>query len=352
MSTRVKKPDVLPKSALIRLSAQHDLPRPTEAFWQASDGASLRYAHWQTSASPRQGNVLFLNGRTEFIEKTIETYGVLVRSGLDLWTLDWRGQGLSERSLSDRQKGHIEDYQTYLDDLDQFVREVTDLPTCAGKRLMLAHSMGAHLGLRYLHDHPGLIDAAVLLAPMIDIPVNRAAIRGLNRVIHKLGFGEAFAPGTGRFKPLFNNPADPDDNGTLDDYRALMPSYEGLSRDPEKRAEVERHVRDNNALALGGPTSAWLKATCHSINITLRPGYAEAIDTPVLIINGGRDRVVVEAQQKRMAARLPKAAFQSIEEGGHELLMERASIRQAVLEAFAAWTGVEIQAAPARSISP
>ena len=340
-----------PLSELVSLSTKHGMPRPIEAYRTMKDGTRLRYAHWQTPKSTRQGCLLFLNGRTEFIEKAIETYAVLVRSGLDLWTLDWRGQGLSARALDDPHKGHVLDYQTYLDDLDEFVREVTDLPSCGGKKLILAHSMGGHIGLRYLHDHAGLFDKAVFLAPMINIVVNREPLRAINRMINVLGFGESYALGTGRFKPIFENPDDPRDNGTVEDYRTLLSSYEELSRDPQTRAEVERYVRDNQALALGGPTSAWLDATFRSINLTLAPGYPESIRTPILLIGGGRDRTVVTADQKRLADRLPHGGFRLIESGGHELLMECPTIRKEVFEAFSAWTGVELEMMPDQSLS-
>lgn len=342
MSFNGNKLDAPESSALKSLSAQYGMPCPTEAYFRTSDGASLRYAHWQTSASVRRGCLLFLNGRTEFIEKSMETYAVLVQSGLDLWTLDWRGQGLSERALADPQKGHIENYQIYLDDLSQFVQEITDLPGADGQKLLLGHSMGGHLGLRFLHDSPGLIDQAILLAPMIDITVNRFPLPRLNRMLKRLGFAESYALGTGGFKPIFQNPDDPADNGTTKDYQSLIKAYESLSQDPARRAIVEGMVRDNPVLALGGPTSSWLDASFRSIEVTMAKGYAEEIETPVLILGGGRDRTVVNAQLEKMTTRLPKSEFRLVEAGAHELLMETTDIRQEVFDAFGAWTGIEL----------
>lgn len=336
------KLDAPESSTLKSLSAQYGMPRPTEARFLTGDGASLRYAHWQTSAPVQRGCVLFLNGRTEFIEKSMETYAVLVQSGLDLWTLDWRGQGLSERALADPHKGHIEDYQIFLDDLSQFVQEITDLPGVDGQKLLLAHSMGGHLGLRFLHDHPDLIDQAVLLAPMIDITVNRFPLPQLNRTLKRLGFAERYALGTGGFKAIFRNPDDPTDNGTTKDYQDLIKTYEGLSQDPGRRAMIEGMVRDNPALALGGPTSSWLDASFRSIEITMAKGYAEKIETPVLILGGARDKTVVNAQLEKMAARLPTSEFRLVEAGAHELLMENTDVRQEVFDAFGAWTGIEL----------
>ncbi len=333
---------VRPESYLIDLSAAHGLPRPTESWWRAPDGMSLRYAHWQTPGPATRGAVLYLNGRTEFIEKTVELYGLIVRSGFDLWTFDWRGQGLSTRALADPHKGHVSDYQIYLDDLDQFVHEITDLPIRRDRKLMLAHSMGGHIGLRYLHDRPGILDRAAFSAPMIDIPANHGVLRGLNRLIMCAGWDESYALGTGRFRHIFNNPADPTDNGTVDDYRRLADRYDGLSSDARKRRDVERLVRENPTLALGGPTSAWLDATFQSIGVTWSSGYAERILTPVLMIGGGRDRTVVMARQRQMCGRLPKGRFLLIDQAAHELFLESDDILRIVLEAINGWAGIEI----------
>ena len=331
-----------PRSNLIDLSAAHGLPRPTESFWQAPDGTSLRYACWQTPSPQSQGVVLYLGGRTEFIEKTIELYALLVRSGFDLWTFDWRGQGLSTRALADPHKGHITDYRIYLDDLDHFVREITDLPIRSDRKLMLAHSMGGHIGLRYLHDHPGILDRAAFSAPMVDIPANRTILRGLNRLIMSAGWDESYALGTGRFRHVFNNPADPTDNGTIDDYRKLIGLYRGLSSDPRKRCDVERLVRENPSLALGGPTSAWLDATFRSINLTWTPGYADRITTPILTIGGGRDQTVTTARLRQMSDLLPNGSFLLVDQAAHELFLESDDLLRIVLAAINSWASIKI----------
>ncbi|MGI9503359.1 MAG: alpha/beta fold hydrolase, partial [Geminicoccaceae bacterium] len=271
---------------------------------------------------------------------------ILHRSGLDVWTLDWRGQGLSTRPLTDPDKGHITDYQRYLNDLHHLVTEITDLPARPGKTLMLAHSMGGHIGLRYLHDHPGLFDAAMFSAPMIDIPVNHAPMRWLNAAIIRRGFGEAYALSTGRFRPIYENPDDPKDNGCLEDYRRLSSKFKALSSDAKKRMEIEGLVRENPDLALGGPTAAWLDATFRSIGLTWSPGYAETIETPVLMVGGGRDPVVVAKRQEAMANRLPGGRFHLIDQAAHELLVECDDVRLAFFEQVAGFADINIDQPP------
>ena len=49
-------------------------------------------------------------GRAEFIEKYFETVRELRARGFAVATIDWRGQGGSERALADPRKGHVGDF--------------------------------------------------------------------------------------------------------------------------------------------------------------------------------------------------------------------------------------------------
>ena len=97
-----------------------------------------------------------------------------------------------------------------------------------------------------------------------------------------------------------------------------------------------------SAAPLGGPTASWLYATFRSINLTWAPGYAEAIETPVLMIGGGRDRVVVTARQEAMARRLPNGKFHMIDKAAHELLVECDDVRFDFFETVAAFADIRI----------
>src|SRR4029079_19339894 len=87
------------------------------------DGVSLRTVRWPPPPG-RKGTVCLFQGRAEFIEKYFETVRDLHARGFAVATLDWRGQGLSDRALSDSRKGHIEDFSQYERDLDVFMNEV------------------------------------------------------------------------------------------------------------------------------------------------------------------------------------------------------------------------------------
>src|SRR6185437_13498573 len=79
------------------------------------DGKSLRFARWRPPPG-RKGTVCIFQGRSESIEKYFETVRDLRARGFAVATLDWRGQGFSDRALSDRRKGYVRDFSQYATD--------------------------------------------------------------------------------------------------------------------------------------------------------------------------------------------------------------------------------------------
>ena len=139
------------------------------------DGAKLRYAHWQATRGPRRGTVCLLPGRGEFIEKYFEVVADLRRRGFAVATMDWRGQGGSDRLLRNQRRGHVRDFADYDRDLKQFVREIV-MPDCPPPFIALAHSMGGNITLRSCVV-PGIWwDKVILSAPMVRL--NPCSLKG------------------------------------------------------------------------------------------------------------------------------------------------------------------------------
>src|SRR3954469_5669588 len=141
---------------------------------RTSDGVSLRYARWAPPAG-RKGTVCLFQGRAEFIEKYYETAADLRARGFAVATLDWRGQGLSDRLLPDPLKGHVGNFAEYDLDLQTFMQEIV-LPDCPPPFFALGHSMGGAILLRIAHAGKRWFDRIVLTAPMIDLPGRRTSL--------------------------------------------------------------------------------------------------------------------------------------------------------------------------------
>src|SRR6201981_3337170 len=129
------------------------------------DGVSLRFARWLPPAG-RKGTVVILPGRAEWIEKYFETVRDLRARGFAVATLDWRGQGLSERMLGDRHKGYVRDFAEYDSDLETLMREIV-LPDCPPPLFALGHSTGATVLIRAAYRGRRWFDRMVLIAPLI-----------------------------------------------------------------------------------------------------------------------------------------------------------------------------------------
>lgn len=261
--------------------------------------------------------MLLLNGRGEYMEKYDETAADLNKRGFDVFSFDWRGQGLSARMLPNRQKGFVETYADYLRDLDRFIRTVM-MPNAHAPFYLLAHSMGGHVGLRYLHDHPGLFRRVVLTAPLIDIAmpsVLKTALRVYVDWAVKWGFGENYTPGAGDNKPQrFEN--------------------NKLTSDPGRFERMKRQLLDTPGLALGGVTHQWLLATFRSIDQLRAKGFIENMETPTLMVAAQNDQIVSFEAQKAMQKRMPQCQLVTLENAKHEILVESDEIRSLFWKIF------------------
>lgn len=291
-------------------------------YFRASDGLNIRYAIWRSERDTPAGSVLYLPGRAEFMEKNLDVFGRLCSRGIDVYALDWRGQGLSDRILENRRKGYVRDYSDFLSDLHIFV-QTCYRPSAAFPRAVLGHSMGGNIGLRYLHDNQEIFDRAVLVSPMFDIntfPFPARLARIMVRAAVRAGLGERYIPGSG-------------------DYRAGAKQFRSnpLTGDRERFMHEIREVEKNPDLALGGATCQWLAASFDSIDAIKTPGYAEAVSTPVMIASGGRDPIVSKKAHWQICSRLPACRFLKIPDARHEILKETDSIQKVFWREFDAF---------------
>ncbi|HSI04474.1 MAG: alpha/beta fold hydrolase [Myxococcota bacterium] len=274
------------------------------------DGVRLRYGRWQVD-KPKAVAVI-LTGRNEFVEKYDEIARELNERQFDVWTLDWRGQGMSTRALPNRQRGYVASFAWYLSDLRAFLQRIEettpDLP-----RFIFGHSMGGHITLRYLHDFPESVTAAVVTAPMIDMTTRRFP-PGLARVVVELGMLSRLAH---RYIPGMRD---------YDPSEDLFDTNENTS----DRDRFERRVRllsENPELLLGGVTFGWLDAAFRSIALLQRPEYLRAVTTPLLMFAAMDDRVVNTSAIEHAARDLPNCQLVHLHGSRHEVMHENDRVR-------------------------
>lgn len=290
-------------------------------------GATIRHAHWRPLRPPGIGSVLVLPGFGEFIEKYHEVVEELLVRGFDVHVIDWYGQGLSTRALVNRDKVHVDDFLRYLADMRRLIEAMHQLHDPTRFRMVLGHSLGAHVALRYLHDRPNAFNAAVLTSPMTDIHYGvlpRWAAEPLARALCALGLSRRYVFGARN-------------------YVATRARFHGNRRTSDRLRFHDQHawIAGNPELAVGGPTFGWVRAAQHSIALTERPTFARAIRTPTLIVAAEHDRIVVAPATERLARAMPDATLIEIADSRHEILIERDPIRALFWQQFDRFLGID-----------
>jgi lysophospholipase len=278
-------------------------------FHQLADGGRLRYARFAPAQKPR-GTILIAPGRREFIEKKHAELGEeFLKRGYALIIFEWRGQGLSSRFLSgpSYQREYIADFSVYLDDLRSFYSAVVR-PSLATPLILCAHSLGAHLFMRWLaEDKPAEVAGATFTAPMLALTLKTAQriAQGLCSVAVHMGHGTDYAPSQ---------------NDYLDADRTF--ANNPLTQDPERFTIIQRYFDSVPELTVGGVTWQWLYAALQSMHKLDQPEYLAQIKVPVQAIMGGKDHVTPAAQLTHYLKLIPNSDEVVIPGAMHDVMNE------------------------------
>jgi lysophospholipase len=300
-------------SDFIRI-ANNPAPAGEPFDYAGAEGAYLRAGLFP--AENARGTVVLMAGRSEFIEKYFEVIGELQARGFSVASMDWRGQGLSDRLLPVREKGHIADFRSFRADLQRFAEEVA-MKRFARPYVLLTHSMGGAPALQILGDGYDRFACAVLCAPMtrlFDDILKRVAVRAMAATACAFGATRQSVLGT----------------------REHSMAFEGnnLTSDPARHKRfLDLQVAAPNA-AIREPTYGWLKAASDAMDDLHRPHRFANLKIPVRIISASEDSVVSHADHFRIAAMSPLIDVVTVEGALHEIMMEKDAHRAAFWRAF------------------
>jgi lysophospholipase len=296
-------------------------PGATVAVVRTVDDRKLRIARFPALAERPRGTIGLFQGRAEFIEKYFETINGLRSRDFEVVTLDWRGQGGSERELANPRKGHIDDFIHYQRDLDAFIATMTSF-SCPQPWFGVAHSMGGAILLEATHSGRCPFQRLVLSAPMIDIArlTFPQGARLLADTLDMIGLGAMFIPGGG--------------GASL----CEMP-FEG-NRLTSDRARFERNagvLRAAPHIGIGDPTIGWVNAAFRQMARFMSPEFSRRSRSPALLLGCGRDEIVSTPAAELFARRFDLATLAIVPGARHELLMERDELREQFWVAFDAF---------------
>lgn len=277
----------------------------------APDGVGLRVAAWPGGD---RGTVLIFPGRNEHVEKYGRTATVLAGHGYAAAAIDWRGQGLADRTPGTGGAGHVTDFAEFQRD----VRAYVDALRAAGYPepfQAICHSMGGAIGLRALHE--GLpVKSVAFSAPMWGIVMSammRPVAAVLSAASRRAGFDRSPVP-----------------VGARESYLLVTEFIENqLTHDSGMYDYMVAQVRTDPRLALGRPTLGWLHAA-----LTEMRALAEfpAPPVPVYTAIAGEEMIVDNRAIRQLVAHWPDARIEEYEGARHEIMMELPPVRTRFLE--------------------
>jgi alpha-beta hydrolase superfamily lysophospholipase len=265
----------------------------------ADDMVRIFYQSW-TVPNPR-GIVVISHGLGEHSDRYRNIMGALSGCGISFYALDHRGHG-----KSGGKRGHVDRFMKYVEDLKQMVDTIVrndngDLPL-----VLLGHSMGGLIAMRYALEHredlTGLILSAPALVPAVAVPAWKKTLGRFFSVV---------APGL-----AMNNELDPAD----------------ISSDPD----VVQAYRED-PLVHDMVSARWYTEYLDTAEFCLaRPSELEM---PLLVIHGLGDRMVSPEGSRIVYenASSPDKQIFTFEGLFHETMNERLEDRKKVLKTISCW---------------
>jgi alpha-beta hydrolase superfamily lysophospholipase len=273
--------------------------------WTAPDGARLALRR-AAPAGPSRAVLLLLHGFGDHSGRYAHVAAWAVARGYSLWALDQRGHGHSPGP-----RGHITRFAQFLADVAALRRRAAaEVPA---QQVLLGHSFGGLVVLRYLETAPQGLAAAVVTSPFLALAMHAPAWKvAAARVLADL------APGLGMSTGLDT---------------ALLSTDAGVGE--AARADPLYHGRMT--------PRAWREILAAQAAAVAEK---DRIATPLLMLLADDDRILSSAASRAFAAALPTPADLIVYEGMyHEILNERE--RDRVFADLGAWLDRSLASAPA-----
>ena len=268
---------------------QHDRtafgPRSADGTIEGVGRIRLHYRTWE-APSARAG-IIIVHGLGEHSGRYEEFARRMVSWGFSCYALDLRGHGLSEG-----RRGHTPHFDTFLQDLDRFRREVQGLADVRLPLFLLGHSMGGLICLRYQAEYNTAFRGAVIVSPWVatakSVPRWKVATaRTFSRLLPAVPFANRINP-------------------------AL------LSHDPDVVAAYAADPLVHDRI-----TPRLFTEASHAMGLVFQ--RADRFDDPILFLLAGDDRVVDSRRTLVLARGIPSGEVTIKTYPGmyHEVLNER-----------------------------
>lgn len=263
--------------------------------------------------------VVIVHGYTESAEKFREMSWYFVNAGYSVFAYDQRGHGRSVREVEDLSVTHVERFDQYVEDLEEFVNKVVR-PRMGGAPLYLySHSMGGAVAALALMKHPDWFERAVFNAPMI-----KCVTAGMPAAAAEAFVRLMCAVGKGKERAVVGKPFDPAREKFETSHSTCRPRFDYY----QNKRVATAHLQNCS------PTNAWLREAIGVTRRLLKSANAKKIRTPLLLIQAGLDSIVYLPEQEEFVRRVQGARLLRFDEAKHEIYTNHDAVMERYLEAI------------------
>lgn len=262
------------------------------------DGLSLRFRAWPPEKA--RAVLLVLHGLAEHSGRYLHVGARFADAGYAVYALDHRGHGRSPGP-----RVHVAAFDEFLDDVDA-LRDVAEARHPGRPLVLVGHSHGGLVALRYALAHPGGLAAVVLSSPLLGVHAATRASPGLVALARVLS---VLWPGV------------------------LLPNHVDaslLSHDPDVVRAYE-----TDPLVSHRVSPRWFTSSMSAMRQAHEA--ASRLAVPLLLMVSGGDRIVDPEASLRFAAQAPADKLQLVLWEGlyHEMFNELE--QETVFARMAAW---------------
>lgn len=282
----------------------------TAETYHFTNKQNLRIKTYYLKNPKEKATIVIIPGRTESSLIYAELCFDLFNQGYSFFLIDHQGQGASDRLLAHPYKGHVLNFNHYVDDVSYWLKNFVYKVRSDNPLYLYSHSMGGAVSALYLSKQNHQFEKALFSAPMFQIntdPYPEKVALAYAGFLLKQGKGEDYAPGNeDPLVPLV--------------YQTPFSRYEFT-----KKYETEVAGQE-----IRGPTVKWVyEAIKKTIFIDWK---ARKINIPVMILNAEFDQVVRSKRQFSFCKKTPECELKVMKGFNHNLSLEADLLRKKFLD--------------------
>ena len=271
-----------------------------DGWFTAPDGLRLHYV--RAVHPDEKATIVMIHGFCEFFGKYHETAYRFWQAGYSVYFLELRGYGKSDREMPfEDQRVYVSSFDSYVMDLESFMKKVVLRQEHVRKLMLFSHSMGGAVGALFLEKNPDIFSCAVFSSPMFMVNYGKvpdAAIGAMALTLKVIDLNMHYAPGQKGFTGEY-------------DF-----AHSSCLSEPRYRYQFEQRCSDKDYQTWGG-TTGWVNAAREAVHKLQKD--AAKVRTPVLIASAGKDTMVRNEGQTEFCRKAARTVMITYPDSKHEL---------------------------------